>query len=199
MAAKTTRRAIIPLTTREVDALLAQCSKRAPSGVRDAALIGVLVGAGLRVAEAVSLSRSDYDAERSTLLVRSGKGGKTRTVRLMRSYGALLDRWLSRRETSRSQPLFCQITRGRSGLSLSTEAVRKMVKRRAARAGISSEDREVWPHLLRHTHASVLAHERVPLTSVQAQLGHSRATITDAYLHSIGVGRHLEDIASIDG
>ena len=68
------------LTEAEVRSLLAQCSRRAPTGVRDRALLTVLYRGGLRVEEALDLKPGDVDQARGTIRVLHGKGDHDRTV-----------------------------------------------------------------------------------------------------------------------
>ena len=58
-----------PLTTEEVRALLSACSGRAPTGVRNRALIVLLYRAGLRINEALALMPKDLDSKAGTLRV----------------------------------------------------------------------------------------------------------------------------------
>ncbi|HIG31734.1 MAG TPA: hypothetical protein EYQ50_29525, partial [Verrucomicrobiales bacterium] len=67
-----------PLTKDEVLSLIKACSPKAVSGIRNKALVVVLWRAGLRISEALALKPSDYDAEKGTLRVLMGKGGKMR-------------------------------------------------------------------------------------------------------------------------
>ena len=68
------------LTTAEIEALLRACSRRAPTGVRNAALIAVLWRCGLRLGEALALRPHDIDLDNGTLTVQHGKGGKRRVI-----------------------------------------------------------------------------------------------------------------------
>src|SRR3954451_19993530 len=86
-----------PLTAAEVQQLVNATSNRSSSGIRLRALIGVLYGAGLRLAEALALETRDVDTQKGIIRVRNGKGGKTRTVGIDPQGTALLDRWLDRR------------------------------------------------------------------------------------------------------
>jgi len=62
--------------------------------------------------------------------------------------------------------------------------VRNMLKRRASKAGIA---KRVHPHGLRHTHAMEwIADERVPLNTLQKQLGHASLTTTSVYVDHLG-------------
>jgi site-specific recombinase XerD len=65
------------------------------SGARDAALLTILYGIGLRRSEAaVALDMSDYDVESGALTVRSGKGNKARIGYASRGAKAALEKWL---------------------------------------------------------------------------------------------------------
>jgi integrase len=60
----------------EVLALMRVCSQRAPTGIRNRALIAVLWRSGLRISEALELERRDVDLDAGTLRVRHGKGDR---------------------------------------------------------------------------------------------------------------------------
>ena len=64
----------------ELAALFSACDATTAQGARDAALLALLYGAGLRRSEAVDLALSDYDAESGALTIRHGKGSKARIV-----------------------------------------------------------------------------------------------------------------------
>lgn len=169
------------LTAAEANALLQACSSRAPTGIRNRALLAVLYRSGLRVGEALALRPADVDLDAGTIRVLRGKGGKARTVGIDATACGVLARWVDwhrRNGTGRRVPLFCTL----AGEPLSDRYVRAMVKRMAARAGIA---KRVHPHSLRHTHASELASEGVPMNLLQAQLGHSSLATTDRYVRHI--------------
>lgn len=174
------------LVAGEVMALIRACG-RGPSGVRNAALVAVLFGAGLRVSEALDLRPSDVDLRNGTIRVRHGKGDRSRTVALDASAQAYLERWLTVRQQlalNGRQPVFCTISRGeRLGSRVDSSYVRRLLPRLAARAGI---ERRVHPHALRHSLATTLAYEGKPLPVITAQLGHSSTAVTDRYLAKIG-------------
>ena len=174
--------AIEILTRDEVDALLRSCSRRAPSGLRDRALIAVLFGAGLRIAEALSLRPRDLDLDHGSIRVRRGKGGRQRTVGVPEGCASILRDWLAGRDrvgAGRSHPVFCLIQHDRVGEPLAQANVRQMLRRRAVRAGL---DKRIHPHGLRHSHAAALARQGVPLVHIQAQLGHANAATTSRYI-----------------
>lgn len=166
----------------EVHAILAQCSRRAPTGVRDRALITVMYRAGLRVSEALALRRSDIDTRRGVVRVRHGKGDKARSVGIGDGALAVLELWLDRRQAlglaHNGTPLFCTLQGG----PMSDDAVRNMLRRRAARAGV---EKRVHPHALRHSYAYELAEKGTPVNKIQALLGHTSLQVTSTYLDHI--------------
>ncbi|MGH3254837.1 MAG: tyrosine-type recombinase/integrase [Streptosporangiaceae bacterium] len=170
------------LTEAEVRSLLAACSRRAPTGIRDRALLTVLYRAGLRIEEALDLKPGDVDQARGTIRILHGKGDHDRTVAVDDGAIAVVQLWLAERAklpgVNGRQRLFCTLKGG----ALSANQVRQMIKRRAARAGI---DKRVHPHGLRHTHAAELVAEGVPVNVIQKQLGHVSLATTDIYLRHI--------------
>jgi integrase/recombinase XerD len=173
------------LSADQVDSLVAQCSRRAPSGQRDAALIWLLYGACLRIAEALALKPRDVDLDKRQVRVVCGKGGKPRRVGLHPTAVPFLERWLQARAdlgAKRSAPLLCLVTKGKIGKPLSRQAAHEMLKRRARKAGIEGR---VHAHSLRHSMAVRLAQVQ-PVSVVSEQLGHSDLKTTTVYL------RHLD-------
>jgi site-specific recombinase XerD len=169
------------LTDTEVQRLIRACSNRAPTGVRNRALIGIMYRAGLRCAEALSLFPKDIDRDAGTIRVLCGKGAKARTVGIDTGAMAVLDKWLevrAKRGIAPRSPVFCTLRSTR----LSPAYVRKMLPRMARRAGI---DKRVHAHGLRHTHAAQLASEGVPINVISKQLGHSNVGTTSRYIDHI--------------
>lgn len=177
-----------PLTGQEMARLLETCSRKAPTGVRDRAMIVVMWRGQLRIGEALKLKSSDVDAEASTLRVLHGKGDKWRVVALDRAAMAVLQVWMEVRKglgLNGHKPIFCTLRGG----SISSAHVREMLPRRARKAGI---EKRCNPHNLRHTGASELAAEGVPLLEVSAQLGHSSPATTSRYLHLLNPTARIE-------
>jgi site-specific recombinase XerD len=168
------------LTPDEVRALIYAGSTRAPTGVRNRALLAVLYGGGLRLAEALALKPADVNTDAGEIRVLLGKGKKARVVGI--DDGALghVVRWLDKRRALgiRSRVLFCTLEGG----PLQPRYVRAMVKRYAERAGI---EKRAHPHGLRHTHAAELEQTGFTATEVQQQLGHSSLNTTAVYLNHI--------------
>lgn len=169
------------LTPDEVTKLLRACSNRAPTGIRNRALIAMLYRAGLRISEALSLMPKDLDAKGGSVRVLRGKGNKARTVGMDAEAFAIIDRWLDTRKrlgiTDR-RTVFCTLKGG----PVTTDYIRAMFPRIARRAGIS---KRVHAHGFRHTHAAELAAEGIPLNVIQRQLGHANLAVTSIYLDHI--------------
>ena len=101
-----------PLTQDEVKALLKACSNRAPTGIRNRALIVLFYRAGLRAKEALSLMPKDCDTKLGTIRVLHGKGDRSRLVGLDPEACAVLQRWLDRRTAlgvNGRHPVFCTL------------------------------------------------------------------------------------------
>src|SRR5262245_25107552 len=96
-AAESTKRPVEILTTDEIQALLKQCSNRAPTGIRNRALLVVLWRSGLRIAETLALRPKDIDVERGTIRVLHGKGDRARTVGVDALALAVVQRWIDKR------------------------------------------------------------------------------------------------------
>jgi len=178
------------LTPEEVRDLIAACSSRAPTGLRNRALLVVLYRGGLRLSEALALKPKDVDAAAGTITVLHGKGDRRRTVGLDDGAFAILARWLERRQalglTGRTA-IFCTL----EGKQLKASYVRTLLPRLAARAGI---EKRVHAHGLRHTHAAELATEGKPVNLIQAQLGHNSLATTDRYLRHIAPQQLIDSI-----
>ncbi len=174
------------LTRDEVGALMRACNRRSPSGLRDRALIALLYGSGLRIAEALALRPRDVDLDAGTVRVHRGKGGKARTSGVEEGMAAVVREWMGLRAArlalNGSVPIFCQITRGKVGEPLQQACVRQMLRRRATKAGI---EKRVHAHGLRHSHAANLASAAIPLNVIQRQLGHSNVATTSRYIDHV--------------
>lgn len=147
-----------------------------PLAVRDVAILEVLYGGGIRVAELCGLNLADIDAERGTIRV-VGKGDKERSVPLGAPARRALAAWQAIRPqmvTAASDALFV----GARGGRIDPRVVRRVVHE-ATRAGGS----EVGPHGLRHAMATHLLEGGADLRSVQEILGHASVATTQVYTH----------------
>jgi len=151
---------------------------RTPAGVRDAAILAMLIATGMRRAELCGLRMSDVDLQSGKLRV-LGKGDKERTVYLRNGALRYLRDWLSVRGYEPG-PIFCRINKaGRifpEG-ALSTTAMHKIITKRAAEAGLS----DITPHDFRRTYAGELLDAGQDIATVAALLGHASVTTTARY------------------
>ncbi len=169
------------LTPEEIKALIRTCSSRAPTGLRNRALLTLLYRGGRRLSEALALYPKDVDPDCGTVTVLHGKGNKRRAVGLDPGAFAVLERWMDRRRErglNGRYALFCTL----QGQPLKSAYVRALLPRLARKAGI---EKRVHAHGLRHTHAAELARERIPVNLISRQLGHSGVGVTARYLDHI--------------
>jgi site-specific recombinase XerD len=156
-----------PLSRQEVEALIRACSHRAPTGVRNRALIVLLWRGGLRISEALDLYPKDVDVGAGVVVVQRGKGGKRRVVGLDAGAMALVARWVEVRRRlgiSNRSPLLCTLAGGRMEASYA----RHLLPRLARKAGV---ERRVHPHALRHLCAVELEREGAPISTIRDTLG----------------------------
>ena len=161
----------------EIDALMQVCfADPTPIGYRDAALIAILRGAGLRRGEVVNLNLSDFKA--GSLKILSGKGGKDRTVYLPDGAVTVVKDWLKVRGAE-AGALFCHINK--AGVvtlrQLSSQAVLLILEKRGKEAGVS----EFSPHDFRRTFISDLLDSGVDIVTVQKLVGHATTDQTARY------------------
>ena len=151
---------------------------RTPAGVRDAAILAMLIATGMRRAELCALRTSDVDLQSGKLRV-IGKGDKERTAYLRNNALRYLRDWLAVRGDGPG-PIFCRINKaGRifpEG-ALSTTAMHKIITKRAAEAGLS----DITPHDFRRTYAGELLDAGQDIATVAALLGHASVTTTARY------------------
>lgn len=155
-----------------------------PLGKRDAAILEVLYGAGLRISELVALDVDDVDLdpERGSVLVRSGKGGKGRQVPLGRHGRDAVAEYVTdvRPELVRKArrppggALFLNARGGR----LSRQGCWKALKAHAEAVGLADQ---VSPHTLRHSFATHLLDAGADIRVVQELLGHASVSTTQIY------------------
>jgi site-specific recombinase XerD len=163
----------------EIEALFAVCgADPTPAGVRDAALLAVLYGAGLRRAEVVALERTDCDAAGGALTVRAGKGRRARVVYLGAGARDVLAAWLRLRGAAGGAVFWPVDKAGKARpRRMTPHAVRVILGKRAAQAGAAP----CSPHDFRRTFVSDLLAAGVDLVTVQALAGHAHVTTTARY------------------
>ncbi len=167
------------LSAGEIAALMAACSRDcSPAGSRDAALIAVLYGAGLRRSEAVSLDLSDYNDETGELAIRGAKGRKDRLAYATNGSAEAVADWLGVRGGD-GGAMFCSVNKGgRIAMRRMTDqAVLHILRKRATESGVSSFS----PHDLRRSFISDLLDAGADISTAQQLAGHSNIQTTIGY------------------
>ena len=191
------KRLPIVLEKDEAEAILAVPNTGCPTGLRNRALLEVMLRAGLRNAEARHLRPGDIRWGSGILEVRDGKGGKDRSVPVDSETLGWLRAWQAKRPGGRY--FFNTLAGG----ELSARYLQQLIKRLAQKAGIERAD-QVTPHVLRHTYATHLLNSGFTIREVQQLLGHTSIQTTQIYTHvSPGdlaekIQRHAEDAEQRD-
>ncbi len=144
---------------------------------RDAAVLALLYGSGLRIAEALSLTRSDVPAPgKGDVLVVTGKGNKTRMVPVLPQVLSLIADYLSLcpHHLTDSSPLFV----GAKGGPLSPRIIQLAMARLRGALGLPDT---ATPHALRHSFATHLLARGGDLRAIQELLGHASLSTTQIY------------------
>ena len=135
----------------------------------------------MRISELVNLDVDDLDLDDGAVLIRAGKGGKSRRVPIGRAARAALGDYLTtvRPELARkaSAPVAAVFLNAR-GSRLSRQGCWKILRRYAEMAGL--EDR-VSPHTLRHSFATHMLDAGADIRVVQDLLGHASLATTQVY------------------
>lgn len=163
---------------------------KATTNIKYRTLFILIYGAGLRAAEAASLSIRDIDSERSTIHVREGKGGKDRYVILsplmlktLRMY------WKQcRLKTSNQGQSTDFIFIGTTGKAISTASIASQYRRAKELAGIKKQG---GPHALRHAFATHALEAGADLYVIKQLLGHAAITSTVRYLRMTDKARQI--------
>ena len=167
------------LSEEEIGALMQVCfNDPTPIGYRDAALIAILRGSGLRRGEVVALSIADFDPNTGAIKVRGAKGGKDRTVYLPDVAISVVQDWLGVRGEA-SGSLLCHINKAGCVVlrRLTSQAVLFILLKRGEQALVTSFS----AHDFRRTFISELLDSGVDISTVQKLAGHATPDLTARY------------------
>jgi len=153
----------------------------APQDLRDRAMLEVMYGSGLRVSETCALKTGDFVADGELLRV-NGKGSKDRLVPVGASAGnALTAYFASARGVLSHGRTDEHVFLTRLGRPFTRQGVFKVVRERAAAAGIAAD--RISPHVLRHCFASHMLQHGADIRAIQEMLGHADIGTTQIYTH----------------
>jgi site-specific recombinase XerD len=169
------------LTRTEADALIEAPDRNSWLGARDHALLLTMSETGLRVSELINLKCEDVSFESIAHIRCRGKGRKQRPTPLSPKTVAVLRNWLKQLGATPSEPVFP----GRRSGILSRDAVERLVKKHAATAREKCPtliNKNVSPHVLRHTAAVQLLEAGIDRSVIALWLGHESVETTQIYL-----------------
>jgi site-specific recombinase XerD len=152
-------------------------------GERDRLALALLVGAGLRREEAVSLTLTDVKQQPvkerlRTVLQVQGKGAKNRTLPVSDKLAQLITSWTE--QVGDGGTILKSISKGgQVGEALSAVGLFKIVRR----YGRSMGKPALAPHDLRRTYAQIGYESGVPITQISKLLGHESVATTQRYLN----------------
>jgi integrase/recombinase XerD len=172
------------LSEAQVEALLGSIAGDEPIDRRDRAVLEVLYGTGLRIAELVGLSLADVDLD-GRLVRAFGKGAKERIVPLGTMARQSLETWLDAggrpmlapkqwKRRGDAEAVFLNARGGR----LTRQGAWLIVKRHGDRVGLGEL---LSPHVLRHSCATHMVDHGADIRAVQELLGHASITTTQLY------------------
>ncbi|MBR1816898.1 MAG: site-specific tyrosine recombinase XerD [Lachnospiraceae bacterium] len=166
------------LTISEINLLLEQPNTATNKGIRDKAMLELLYATGLRVTELISLKLDDINLTLGYIICKDDS--KERVIPIENAAKSALNNYLKNvREgiCGKSDYLFTNM----KGEQMTRQGFWKLIKSYAKRAGI---DKDITPHMIRHSFASHLVLNGADLRAVQEMLGHSDISTTQVYLNS---------------
>jgi len=164
----------------QVEQFLERIDTKASHGLRDRAMIELLYASGLRISELANSRLENFNFEERVVRVK-GKGNKTRLVPVGRKACEALAAYLS---TERPKLVkrrgSSEIFLSERGKKLTTVRIWQIVKKHARHAGL---EKNIYPHLLRHSFATHLLGNGADLRIIQEMLGHADISTTQVYTH----------------
>ena len=177
-----------PLTGKQAAKVLENINENTAAGLRDYALISLMLTTGLRTNSIILADIGDIRTlEGIPVLYYQGKGHKEKAefVKLSEPVLKAIQRYLETRgaEPAPHEPLFASVAHRNAGKRLTTRSISRIVKEALKAAGLESD--RLTAHSLRHTAANLAIRNGAPLREVQQLLGHKNINITMIYLEQI--------------
>lgn len=168
------------MTVEEIEKLLAVPDITLPRELRNAAMLEIIYGAGLRVSELINMKVQDINFDAGFVRV-FGKGSSERIVPIGSHAKQMTLEWI---KTGRPQLLQNITSRylfvARAGKPMTRQGFWKIIKLYTLKSGIR---RNITPHTFRHSFATHLIEGGADLRSVQTMLGHADIATTQIYTH----------------
>lgn len=170
-----------PASTSDVRKLLASFDRGAWHGLRNYTMVSLLWALGLRTAELTGLRVGDFEpghGKRIGLLRIRGKNKKHRALFVVGRLFDALVHYLSHPQSLKGKR--SALFPGEKSRPISKNRVRRIVKDQGKAVGI---EMGITPRVLRHSFATEMYHQKVPLSAIQAMMGHASKAETSIYIH----------------
>ncbi|MCP4605224.1 MAG: tyrosine-type recombinase/integrase [Proteobacteria bacterium] len=177
---KTDSRLVSYLTSNEVQALLDAPDPTTRMGLRDRAMLHIAFAAGLRVSELVGLRLQDVTLQPDTNILVRGKGRRERILPLWKETASVLRAWLAVREDVPVPELFVN-AKGRQMSRWGFAYILHKAVKTASKARPELLDKQISPHVLRHSIAMLALKATQDIRKVSLWLGHSSTQTTEVY------------------
>ena len=169
------------LTTNQIDKIIKRASLNKTNGLRNQTIIEILYSCGLRVSELINLKISDLFLKESLIKI-LGKGNKERFVPISKIGKNLILKYidstrnLSKIKKGYEDTLFIN----NRGKKLTRVMIYIILNNSAKEVGI---EKNISPHILRHSFATHLIENGANIISIQKMMGHENIVTTEKYLH----------------
>lgn len=182
---KKRRKLPVILEPEEAQKLISLPNKRYPTGLRNKAILSLMLNMGLRVSETVNLKPGDLNLTSLRLRITNGKGGVDRDLIIPEPIIDLLKEW-KKRKPKDSQYFFTTIKNRKDGKfasspgeKVSTRYIQAKIKDYAKKAGIG---KDITPHTLRHTFSTFFYRQTKDIETLRRILGHADISTTQIYI-----------------
>lgn len=149
------------------------------TGIRDRLIIELLYSSGLRSIELINLSEFIIDIEEREIRV-VGKGNKERITFFSENAKKWLIKYIEEKKKQYANYTREVLIVNSKGKKLTTRSLRRLISAHAHEAGI---EKEITPHVFRHSFATELLNNGVDIRYLQELLGHSSIAATQVYTH----------------
>ncbi len=182
----------------EIDKLVAIPNRRYLTGLRNLAILKIMLNCGLRVSEVVNLHPGDINLANRVVRIKEGKGGVDRDISLPENTIQILREWKEQKpkgdyffpviqsnsragsyKTKKGKKEITVTFNSKRGSKLSTRNIQFMIKNYSKRAGIK---KNIYPHTLRHTFATNFYRQTKDIETLRKLLGHSDISTTQIYV-----------------